>query len=94
MYFTKKDRKIQVQQKIIDRLEEENECLKEQLTSCNPKHVTDALSLAAKSREEYLGLIQELTHLKKEYLALICEMQKDKAQLKRDCRQGFLRRRY
>lgn len=89
MYLTKKDKQIQTQQRIIDRLEEENECLKEQLELCSPKHVNDTLLLAAQSREEYTRLIDELLHLKEEYMALIRSMKRDKELLKRECRQGL-----
>lgn len=86
MYLTKKDRKIQTQQKIIARLEEENECLKEQLTQNDPKHISGQMSLMKQAHDEYVHLVDELNGLKDEYQKLIMQMGKDKIRLKRNCR--------
>lgn len=86
MYLTKKDKKIQIQQKIIERLEEENECLKEQLELCNPEHVNKTIAMAESSHDEYMNLIEELNELKEEYAGLIKDMKKDKKKLIRNCR--------
>lgn len=86
MYLTKKDKKIQIQQKIIERLEEENECLKEQLELCNPEHVNKTIAMAESSHDEYMNLIEELNELKEEYQEMIKVMKKDKRKLLKMCR--------
>lgn len=83
MYQTKKDWKIQAQQKTINRLMEENEYLKERLRMCDPDNVKEKLLLAEQSREEYTQLIGELHGLRKEYQELIRKMGKDRAKFKR-----------
>ena len=87
MYQAKKDRKIQAQQKTINRLAEENEYLKEQLRMCDPGHLKEKLLLAEQSREEYVQLIGELHGLRKEYQELLRKMGKDRARLRQGYRQ-------
>lgn len=86
MYLTKKDRKIQMQQKIIDRLEEENECLKEQMEQYDPKHMIEQIDLIRQAHGEYVGLTEELNGLREEYQELLRQMRKDKVKLKKNCR--------
>ncbi len=86
MYRTKKEKKLQTQEKIIRMLEEENDCLKEQLELCNPEHVREILQAAQRSRKEYAALMAELTALRNEYSALLEDMKKDRTQLIRNCR--------
>ena len=68
MYLTKKDRKIRTQQKTIERLAEENECLKEQLESFSHGTVENRIKLAEQAYQEYTERITELNGLKQEYL--------------------------
>lgn len=86
MYLTKKDKKIQMQQMIIERLEEENGCLKEQLEQYDPKHMAEQMDLMKQAHDEYVGITEELNVLKMEYQKLMKQMRKDKATLKRNCR--------
>lgn len=86
MYLTKKDRKIKTQQKLIEKLTEENECLKEQLESYNSRKTEDRIKLAEQAYQEYTELIMELNELKQEYIKLLEEMSSDKEMLKRKCR--------
>lgn len=85
MYLTKKDRKIKTQQKLIEKLTEENECLKEQLESYNSRKTEDRIKLAEQAYQEYTERITELNGLKQEYLELIREMAVDREKLKRKC---------
>ena len=86
MYLTKKDRKIQTQQKTIERLTEENECLKEQLESLSHRAMENRIKLAEQAYQEYTERITELNGLKQEYLELIHEMRVDKLELKKRCK--------
>lgn len=71
MYLSYKDKKIQIQKKIISQLQEENKCLKEQLRQDSPKQANARLRLMAEAYEEYQILIKELNKLKSEYQTLI-----------------------
>ncbi len=71
MYLTKKERKLQLQEKIIGKLREENDCLREQLEKYNPQIMEEKFQLADKSYKEYKKLILELEELKLEYQCLI-----------------------
>lgn len=86
MYLTKKDRKIRTQQKIIERLAEENECLKEQMESLSHGTVENRIKLAEQAYQEYTERITELNGLKQEYAELIKEMRRDKLELKKKCK--------
>lgn len=78
IYLNKKDRIIQRQEYMIEKLKEENECLKEQIALCDTESVSEKIDLAKKSYEQYMGLIRELEDLKCEYVDLIVEVKKDK----------------
>lgn len=71
MYLSYKDKKIQVQKKVISQLQEENKCLKEQLKQNSPKEAKARLNLMAEAYEEYQIRIKELNKLKSEYQKLI-----------------------
>lgn len=81
MYRTKKDKKIQTQERMIQRLEEENECLREQLELCDPEHIKNRLLLAQQSHEDYTKLVMELNELRGEYRRLLQDMKQDKEEL-------------
>lgn len=87
MYFTDKDRRIQTQQGIIQRLEEENRCLREQLGAYGDKGMGHKMELAEQAYREYIGLATELEGLKQEYLRLIGDIVAEKQELKKRCRQ-------
>lgn len=86
MYLTRKDRKIQVQKKEIERLTEENELLKEQLALYEPDSVNKKVMLAERAYEKYMELSEEMYELKQEYMNLINEVIADREKLKRRCR--------
>lgn len=86
MYSTNKDRKIQTQQGIIQRLEEENRCLREQLEAYGDKGIGHKMELAGQAYREYMGLATELEGLKQEYLGLIRDIAAEKQELKKRCR--------
>lgn len=71
LYFSKKEKQIITQKKIIDKLTEENECLKEQLFELNPEKVKEKIKLAEMSYEEYKKLSKELQYLKTQYSDII-----------------------
>lgn len=86
MYLTNKDRKIQTQQSIIQRLEEENRCLREQLGAYENKDMEHKMGLAEQAYKEYMGLATELEGLKQEYLGLIDDIVAGKLELKKRCK--------
>lgn len=78
VYFNSKDKKIQAQEKLIEKLKDENKCLREQIEKLNPADVENKIALAEAYRTEYLELIKQLKELKDEYLELNEGMKKDR----------------
>lgn len=74
MYLSKKEKKIQEQEKLIERLIEENLCLKEQVE----KYEANGLDKKMKYVDEQMGKLEQLVletkEYKKEYLRLNREM--------------------
>ena len=56
VYFNSKDKKIQTQEKLIEKLKDENKCLREQIEKLNPADVENKIALAESYRNEYLEL--------------------------------------
>lgn len=81
IYLNKKDRIIQRQEYMIEKLKEENECLKEQIALCDTESVSEKIDLAKRSYEKYMELIKELESLKVEYMELIENVKKDKRRM-------------
>ncbi|MBD5136044.1 MAG: hypothetical protein HDT39_08815 [Lachnospiraceae bacterium] len=77
IYLNKKDRIIQNQNKIIEKLREENEYLREELAKCDIENISEKISLAEISHETYLELISELENIRHEYLMLIRDIKND-----------------
>ena len=71
MHRTSKDRKIQTQQNIINRLEEENRILRQQLEAYSPECMECKVRLTGDAYQEYTELIEELNEMKQEYVELI-----------------------
>lgn len=86
MYLANKDRKIQTQQSIIQRLEEENRCLREQLEAYGNKNMQRKMELAGQAYKEYMGLASELDEMKQEYAGLIKDIVAEKRELKKRCK--------
>ncbi len=86
MYLANKDRKIQTQQSIIQRLEEENRCLREQLEAYGNKNMQRKMELAGQAYKEYMGLAAELDEMKQEYAGLIEDIVAEKRELKKRCK--------
>ncbi len=86
MYLTNKDRKIQTQQNIINRLEEENRLLKEQLEAYSRESMEHRMTLTEQAYQEYTELIEEVSEMKQEYVELIKEMTELKEEMKRKCK--------
>lgn len=87
MRRTSKDRKIKTQQGIINRLEEENKCLREQLEAYSDRKMDEKIKLAEQAYQEYTNLIEELNEMKQEYVELIEQMVEMKEDMKKRCRQ-------
>ena len=85
MHRTSKDRKIQTQQNIINRLEEENRILR-QLEAYSPECMECKVRLTGDAYQEYTELIEELNEMKQEYVELIKEMVEMKEEMKRKCK--------
>lgn len=86
MKLTRKDRKIQTQQNIINRLEEENRALKEQLETYNPEKAIKRMEAAEELYQEYKSMLGEVREMREGYTALIEEMAEMKEEMKRKCK--------
>lgn len=86
MKLTRKDRKIQTQQNIINRLEEENRALKEQLETYNPEKAIKRMEAAEELYQEYKSMLGEVREMREGYTALIEEMVAMKEEMKRKCK--------
>lgn len=86
MKLTCKDRKIQTQQNIIDRLEEENRILKEKLEAYNPEKAIKRMEAAEELYQEYKSMLGEVREMREGYAALIEEMAEMKEEMKRKCK--------
>lgn len=71
IYLNKKDKIIHNQNKIIEKLQEENRYLREELSICDAENISQKLGLAEMSRKTYMKLISELENIKHDYLMLI-----------------------
>lgn len=67
-------RKLEIMEREISRLQEENNLLKEAFASCSPAHVRKQLAQAEENYKEYAALIQELSGLRQEYQRLNQEL--------------------
>ncbi len=86
MKLNRKDRKIKTQQNLINRLEEENRILKEQMEAYSCESMKNRLVLAEQAYQEYTDLIEEVNEMKQEYVGLIKEMTTLKEEMKRKCK--------
>lgn len=86
MKLTRKDRKIQTQQNIIDRLEEENRILKEKLEAYDPEKAIKRMEAAEELYQEYKSMLGEVREMREGYTALIEEMVAMKEEMKRKCK--------
>ena len=86
MHKTSKDRKIQTQQNIINRLEEENRILKEKLETYDPEKAIKRMKAAEELYQEYTDMLEEVREMQKEYVELIEEMAEMKEKMKRKCK--------
>lgn len=86
MKSTSKDRKIKTQQNLINRLEEENRILKEQMEAYSCESMKNRLVLAEQAYQDYTELIEEVNEMKQEYVELIKEMTTLKEEMKKKCK--------
>lgn len=86
MRLTRKDRKIQIQQNVINRLEEENRILKEKLETYDPDNAIKRMEAAEELYQEYTDMLEEVNEMKQEYVGLIKEMTTLKEEMKKKCK--------
>lgn len=82
MTLLKTIKKIELQQKIIQQLEEENKYLKEQLSLCGGDKVIVQNELHEDKNIELNEILSELNNIKKEYQKLVREIKTDKRKLR------------
>ena len=70
MYLTKNEKIIQKQKKLIDRLIEENKCLKEQVIKYESYQLNEQIKDSDEQLNKLNDMITELQECKKEYLRL------------------------
>jgi len=75
-------KKIEMQQKIIQQLEEENKYLKEQMALCGGEKAVKKNELKEKNYLEFCELRYELDKIKGQYQKLISDLRKDKRRLR------------
>lgn len=83
MVIRSNNKKIQLQQKIISQLEEENKYLKEQLNECNKNGLIKKAHLSDEGYIGYLEIVNELNELKNEYQRLIKLVKTDRKNKKK-----------
>lgn len=84
MTLTSKDRKIKTQQNIINRLEEENRILKEQLETCDPENAIKRMEAAEELYQEYKANLAEVAGMREGYTALILELSEMKKEMREE----------
>lgn len=70
MYISKNEKIIQKQKKLIDRLIEENQCLKEQVIKYESYQLNEQIKDSDEQLNKLNDMITELQECKKEYLRL------------------------
>lgn len=70
MYLSKNEKKIKSQEKLIARLLEENECLREQVKEYESMNLYEKMTYADEQLGKLNGLIIDVQEYKKEYLRL------------------------
>ena len=81
--------KLENKQKIIDRLIQENNELREQIAELDPESIQKKLELAESAREEYEKLIDELKLLKEEYKEINRQMKMEKKALIKELKELY-----
>lgn len=87
--FKMTNKQLERKQKIIDRLIQENNDLRSQITELNPEVVQKKLELTENTRKEYEKLIDELKLLKEEYEEINRQMEIEKRELIKELKQLY-----
>ena len=74
-YLSTKDKKISIQKDIIEKLQDENHCLKEQLKLYNVEKYKE--KMRDECYKKYSELSKELEGYKSEYLHLLSDIKRD-----------------
>ena len=76
-YLSTKDKKISIQKDIIEKLQDENHCLKEQLKLYNVEKYKEKMRELDECYKKYSELSKELEGYKSEYLHLLSDIKCD-----------------
>lgn len=75
-YLSTKDKKLSMQKDIIEKLQDENKCLKEQLKLYNVEKYKEKMKELDECYKRYSELSKELEGYKSEYLHLLSDMKR------------------
>ena len=75
-YLSSKDKKLSIQKDIIEKLQDENQCLKEQLKLYNVEKYKEKMKELDECYKRYSELSKELEGYKSEYLQLLSDMKR------------------
>lgn len=75
-YLSTKDKKISIQKDIIEKLQDENHCLKEQLKLYNVEKYMEKMRELDECYKKYSELFKELEGYKSEYLHLLSDIKR------------------
>jgi hypothetical protein len=75
-YLSNKDKKLSMQKDIIEKLQDENKCLKEQLKLYNVEKYKEKMKELDECYKRYSELSKELEGYKSEYLHLLSDMKR------------------
>ena len=75
-YLSNKDKKLSMQKDIIEKLQDENQCLKEQLKLYNVEKYKEKMKELDECYKRYSELSKELEGYKSEYLQLLSDMKR------------------
>ena len=76
LYLSNKDKKLSMQKDIIEKLQDENKCLKEQLKLYNVEKYKEKMKELDECYKRYSELSKELEGYKSEYLHLLSDMKR------------------
>ena len=76
-YLSTKDKKISIQKDIIEKLQDENHCLKEQLKLYNVETYKEKMRELDECYKKYSELSKELEGYKSEYLHLLSDIKRN-----------------
>lgn len=75
-YLSNKDKKLSMQKDIIEKLQDENKCLKEQFKLYNVEKYKEKMKELDECYKRYSELSKELEGYKSEYLHLLSDMKR------------------